>query len=69
MSSHMPNISGEESHVLKKAALVLKQYIRLGEEFTTGQSSISEGKVTISAEIEKPPIIPADPNRPVLKCI
>ncbi|XP_074032302.1 malate dehydrogenase, mitochondrial isoform X2 [Leptinotarsa decemlineata] len=37
MSSHMPKISGDEAALLKKAAIIIREHIRMGESFVTGE--------------------------------
>ncbi|CAH1173588.1 unnamed protein product [Phaedon cochleariae] len=38
LSSHMPKVNGEESHLLKKYSVIIKEHIRLGETFVTGEA-------------------------------
>ncbi|KAF7287904.1 hypothetical protein GWI33_000251 [Rhynchophorus ferrugineus] len=53
MSSHMPNINGYEAHCLKKAALFIKEYIKLGEEFVKGeQKTIKAIKETAPKKVK-----------------
>ncbi|KAG5895772.1 hypothetical protein JTB14_001620 [Gonioctena quinquepunctata] len=37
MSSHMPHVSGDEALLLKKASIIIKEYVRMGEYFVTGE--------------------------------
>ncbi|XP_030745579.1 malate dehydrogenase, mitochondrial-like [Sitophilus oryzae] len=50
LSAHMPKINGYEAHCLKRAALYIKDYIKLGETFVTGER---KGIKEIKSEITK----------------
>lgn len=56
----MPKVSGEEAYLLKKASYKIRQYIRMGEEFSTGQSSVPDDKVHHKKQI--PVEMPLDSN-------
>ncbi|XP_050295134.1 malate dehydrogenase-like [Anthonomus grandis grandis] len=40
LSSHMPKINGYEAHCLKRASMYIKENIKLGESFVTGEQKI-----------------------------
>lgn len=53
MSSHMPKVSGEEAYLLKKASIVVKQLILMGEGFVTGKSEGAKKKILTKIPIEQ----------------
>ncbi|XP_072397727.1 malate dehydrogenase-like isoform X2 [Diabrotica undecimpunctata] len=48
LSSHMPNVDGEESVLLQQMAIRIKQYIKYGESFVTGEPQ------TVKEKLPKP---------------
>lgn len=49
----MPKVSGEEAYVLKKAALVIKDLIQMGQNVVTGPSNANKLKVPRQISVDK----------------
>ncbi|XP_050513858.1 uncharacterized protein LOC114338545 isoform X1 [Diabrotica virgifera virgifera] len=52
LSSHMPNVDGEETVLLQQMAIRIKQYIKHGESFVTGEPQTVKEKLPKPQDIQ-----------------
>lgn len=46
----MPKVNGYEAHCLKKASMYIKENIKLGESFVTGEKSTVKKVITVAKQ-------------------